>query len=246
MRYYAMGPIAVKKKSDLSPVTAADLAADLYIRERLEKLDPTLPMISEEADPALNLRCLAAPTVWIVDPLDGTSGFANRSKHGEFAVSIGLLHNLVPEIGVIYLPVKGQLFFAKRGLGAYAQHKGEKVRSISCTQSKELALLVNRSLQIPEKFKRDPLTKNIPIQRMSAAGKFGVLAEGLANIYVRNGPTSEWDTAAGHCIVEAAGGKVLDFQGNPLLYGKPGFQNPPFLAFAPGAKDWRLILDLLL
>jgi 3'(2'), 5'-bisphosphate nucleotidase len=246
MHYYAKGTIAVQKKADLSPVTEADLAADRYIRERLEKLAPDIPMISEEADPRVNQRCLASPTAWIVDPLDGTEGFADGSQHGEFAVSIGLLRDLHPEIGVIYLPVRGQLFFAKRGLGAFSQHKNEPVRQISCAETTALTLIVNRHMRIPDKFQKDPLTRNITVQRMAAAGKFAAVAEGRASLYVRNGRTSEWDTAAGHCLVEAAGGQVVDFQGNPLRYGKQDFHNPPFVAFAPAAQNWRAILDLLL
>jgi 3'(2'), 5'-bisphosphate nucleotidase len=246
MEYYAKGTIAVTKKSDSSPVTEADLAADAFIRKMLAKLDPSIPMISEEADPVLNVNCLSSQKVWVVDPLDGTKGFASRSKHGEFAVSIGLLNNLLPDIGVIYLPVKDQLIYAQRGLGAFIKYKNEDLKQISCAGNKDLTLIVNRTLQIPDKFRNDPLTRDIPILRMSAAGKFGAIAEGQASLYIRNGHTSEWDTAAGHCIVEAAGGTVSDFQGNPLRYGKPNFLNPPFVAYAPVAQNWQALLSLLL
>lgn len=219
---------SAKIKSDNSPVTEADQRANDLIVERLSILTPHIPVISEEAEkPHIDT---VAP-FWLVDPLDGTKSFIARD--GQFTVNIGLIINKAPALGVMHLPAAGDLYWGIVGKGAYKQPaECDEAQPIAVREpSKEgYDIVMSKVYRSP---KLEDWTKDYPIRRRVQAGsalKFCRVAEARADIYPRLGPTMEWDTAAGHAIVEAAGGYVTDLSGEPLRYGKEGYLNPAFVA----------------
>jgi 3'(2'), 5'-bisphosphate nucleotidase len=219
----------VRHKADRSPVTDADLHAEQLIVAALSGLTPDVPIVSEEAE------CEAAtPNVgdrfWLVDPLDGTREFVRRS--GEFTVNIALIQDGRPVLGLIYAPALQRLY-AGSAEGAYAEIGGER-RRIACRRAppEGLVVVTSRSHQDPAAW--SALLRGRPIGSHTTAGsslKFGLVASGEADAYPRTGRTWEWDTAAGHAIVTAAGGHVTGVDGVALRYGKPNFLNPAFVAY---------------
>lgn len=225
MRYF-QGDFATQHKEDKSPVTDADLAANRFITEALLKLAPDIPVVAEE-DETLNA---GHSRFWLVDPLDGTLSFVRGEK--EFTVNIALIENRRPVLGVLYAPPQDFLYFAAKGKGAFCSVSGGKAARIR-TRAPEQKIIVTRSRSKPMPAGLAFL-KNFDVGEiilMSSAVKFGLIAEGRADIYPRFGRTMEWDTAAGHVIVEEAGGRLATVDGKPLMYGKPGFENPPFIAY---------------
>ena len=219
----------VRGKADASPVTLADELAERFIVAELRQLDPSIPVVAEEAASRGDV-----PTVgrrfWLVDPLDGTREFVARN--GEFTVNIALVLDAAPVLGVVYVPVQDRLYAGEAGQGAWQVHAG--VRSeLRCraVPAEGLALACSRSNDNAAKV--DAWLAGRRVAARVAAGsslKFGLLAAGLADVYPRFGRTMEWDTAAGHAVLRAAGGEVRDLHGRPLGYGKPGFENPDFIA----------------
>lgn len=229
MRYYRAGDAQSWTKEDQSPVTDADMAAHRMIVEALAKLTPNIPIISEEnaEHPAL----VAGDSFWLVDPLDGTKSFMRKS--GEFTVNIGLIEKGKPVVGVISIPAKSRLFYGCATNGAYKQEPNDFPRKIKARSQPEegAAVVVSHSHLSPE---TENYLQGLTItSRVSAASslKFCAVAEGKADIYPRFGRTMEWDTAAGHAILSAAGGEVETTKGVLLPYGKPGFENAGFIAF---------------
>lgn len=219
--------LAVEHKSDNSPVTIADMQAHELIVDRLTALDSTIPILSEEDVVPYEQR-KSWSRFWCVDPLDGTKGFISRS--GEFCVNIALIENCKPTLGVIDVPMTRECYFADE-TGAYKQGQDQPTSVISvATEIDTLRIAVSRH------YKKDRLEallgKNIEHELLhsSSALKFGWVAEGKAHLYPRLFPTSEWDTAAGQCIVEQAGGQVVDLSGNVLRYNKENLLNPDFVA----------------
>ena len=223
------GAFEVRGKADSSPVTEADEAAERCIVPALQALDPAVLVVAEEAaargeSPAVG-RCF-----WLVDPLDGTREFVSRN--GEFTVNIALIEDGSPVLGVVYEPVADRLYAGVVGQGAWLQEHGTR-RTISCRQAgaEGLVLACSRS-HGDEAALAAWLGQRTVLQRVTVGSslKFGLLAAGRADIYPRLGTTMEWDTAAGHAVLRAAGGEVRDLAGAPLRYGKPGFRNPHFVA----------------
>lgn len=223
----------VQIKSDKSPVTAADLAAHRVISSGLTALTPDIPVLSEE-DPCGWPERRRWQTYWLVDPLDGTKEFIKRN--GEFTVNIALIENGKAVMGVIYAPVFETLYAADRA-GVWKEENAVRtpiqVRcadslTVATTRSHTNGRLAEYLSQLPEH------------QRLIAGSslKFCLVAEGKAQLYPRLGPTSIWDTAAGQAIVEAAGGVVMDWQGNPLSYRPaPSLLNPDFYVSLPGLEN---------
>ena len=228
----------IRAKSDDSPVTAADEAADALISAGLREAFPDIPLITEEQAAS---HAQTARTFLIVDPLDGTKEFVQR--RGDFTVNIAYVENGVPLRGVVYAPAKGRLFYttAQGGSveekGPFGEQPGETV-AIGVNSMPD-----NRGLMVvASKSHRDAATdayiNRYAVRDLTSAGsslKFCLVATGEADLYPRLGRTMEWDTAAGDAILRAAGGAVVvagDL--SPLAYGKPGFANPFFLAHAPG------------
>jgi 3'(2'), 5'-bisphosphate nucleotidase len=225
---------AVRGKSDASPVTEADERAEALITPALLALRPAWPVVAEEAASRGEVQPLASSTElcwWLVDPLDGTREFVSRN--GEFTVNIALIENGVPVLGVVHIPVQDRLFVGALGQGAWVVEQGHR-RRIACRESPAsgYTLACSRS-HGDDAAMAAWLNGRATAGRVNAGSslKFGLIAAGEADLYPRFGRTMEWDTAAGHAVLLAAGGCVTDLAGAPLQYGKPGFENPHFVAW---------------
>jgi 3'(2'), 5'-bisphosphate nucleotidase len=221
-------PFEVRSKADASPVTEADERAEAIIIAALAKLAPDIPVVAEEM--ASRGEAIAAARFWLVDPLDGTREFV--AKNGEFTTNIGLIEGDRPILGVIHLPVTN-VTYAGAGIGTATRQEqdaapvGIAVRRIPATGA---IVARSRSHANNDKMSAYLATLNQPQSRVAgSAAKFCFVAEGSADLYPRFGPTMEWDTAAGHAVVEAAGGSVTGLDGTRFVYAKPGFLNPEFL-----------------
>ncbi len=231
MKIYAAG-FAVTEKTDATPVTDADHAAEDLILPRLRALTPDVPVISEEEASRGEDPSRDGVTFWAVDPLDGTREFIARS--GEFSVNIGLIRDGVPVFGVVHGPDLGLTFYTD-GIGgvrrAATGAPGTPITS-RAVPPEGLTVIGSRSHAVSRKIAAFLEDKTVAAYRpMGSALKFGFLAEGSADLYPRFGPTSEWDTAAGHAVLRAAGGGVLSIDGGELRYGKPRYLNGGFIAW---------------
>jgi 3'(2'), 5'-bisphosphate nucleotidase len=232
----------VCQKDDRSPLTAADLAAHRLIVAGLRELTPDLPVLSEEAaDIAWNERARWS-RYWLVDPLDGTREFVKRN--GEFTVNIALIDGHRPVIGVVQTPVSGELAVAWEGGGTWLARGGAKARRVE-TRARATPLVVAGSRSHSSEHENDLLARLGHCARLPLGSslKFVRIAAAEADLYLRLGPTSEWDTAAGQCVLEQAGGAVLDFAGQPLRYNtRESLLNPDFFAVGDRAADWSALL----
>ena len=237
MQIYESDDMGVKEKEDTSPVTIADEAADKLISAGLRAEFPEIPLVTEEQSATHDL---GVTTFLIVDPLDGTKEFIKR--RGDFTVNIALVEDGTPMLGVVYAPAKARLFLSKpeggaiEETGAFDLDKPGEVRDISVAEPDNTALRIVASKSHRDQATDDYISQYAVADMVSAGSslKFCLVAAGEADLYPRLGPTMEWDTAAGHAVLAAAGGKVFDFgTRSPLGYGKPGFRNPFFLAFSP-------------
>lgn len=230
MEYYEKDP-AVDYKEDNSPVTAADRAAHEIIIHGLKEKYGDIPCISEEGDtPPYNER-KEWKYFWLVDPLDGTKEFIGR--RGDFTVNIALIRGEGPVTGVIYVPAKRLLYYASENGGAWkAEGNGEASRiSVRKTSPAEGLIVVGSRLHSSKD--EEQFVSQLTVKEKKSYGsslKFCAVAEGAADIYPRFNPTWEWDTAAGQCIVEVAGGTVVDKSGQRLTYNKPSLKNENFIA----------------
>ncbi|HBC07158.1 MAG TPA: 3'(2'),5'-bisphosphate nucleotidase [Rhodospirillaceae bacterium] len=224
----------VETKGDNSPVTQADrLAEDLITQAILGEITADIPIVGEEAAEAEGLRQPNAPVFWLVDPLDGTKEFIKRN--GEFTVNIALIENGRPVLGVVHLPVLNETF-AAGAPGAFKQTGDGPLTPIASrtAPAEGLTAVVSRSHGAEE---ADAFLERYTVAHRIGAGsslKFCRVAEGAADIYPRFGRTMEWDTAAGHAVLNFAGGRVLTTDGAPLAYGKTGLENPHFIAVGKG------------
>ncbi len=228
----------VTQKGDGSPLTAADRAAQDVIAAGLKQLTPDIPLLSEESAAVAFDARRAWARFWLVDPLDGTREFVSRN--GEFTVNIALIEAGRPALGVVYVPVLGTTYYACRGQGAF-KHKGtEAPRALRARARSDAQPIVATSRSHPGLFLAAFLARIGPHDtvRMGSSLKFCLVAEGAADVYPRLGPTMEWDTAAAQCVVEQAGGAVLDRDGRALTYNKRDLHNPWFVVSGPGAGDW--------
>jgi len=222
--------VEVRKKADASPVTAADEAAEAVILEGLAELAPSVPVVAEERVAAGKVPALDEQPFWLVDPLDGTKEFLSRN--GEFTVNIGLVEDGLPTLGVVQAPALGKVWWGAVGHGARARSEGtERAIAARPRRSSGLVAVASRSHADPET--EAWLDEVGAAERISAGSslKFCLIAEGRADLYPRFGPTMEWDTAAGHAVLRAAGGRVTTRDGAPFLYRKSGFRNPGFIAY---------------
>lgn len=231
MTVYSEVDTAVEYKRDNSPLTQADLASHKIIVEALTALTPDWPVLSEESNEIpYNERSLWG-YFWLVDPLDGTKEFLRRN--GEFTVNIALMHNGAPILGVVYAPALDKMYFAAQGLGAFKEIGGVATPiKVAKVENGTVQIVASRSHRSQdENFDQFALGfEKYELVPMGSSLKFCLVAEGVAHVYPRTGPTMEWDTAAAHCIVEEAGGRVTDLEGSPLKYNKPVLLNPGFLA----------------
>ena len=224
---------AVLTKDDNSPVTLADQKAEAIILPELARLTPGIPIVAEEEAAAGRLPILTDGTFWLVDPLDGTKEFIKRN--GEFTVNMGLIENGVPVLGVVYAPAQSRLWSgAEPGTASVVDANGVRTAIACRTPPQSGAVVVtSRSHNKPETLERWLAELYQPSLDFAGSSlKFCRVAEGVADYYPRFGPTCEWDIAAAHAVLRAAGGEVVLFDGQPIAYGKPKFLNPDFLARA--------------
>lgn len=222
----------VAEKDDRSPVTEADTASEDLILPMLEALTPGIPIVSEEEVDSDGAPDISGGFFWLVDPLDGTKEFVN--KRDEFTVNIALVAEGVPVLGVLAVPAK-KTVYTGCGLGTAMMVEGDgQPRMISARQAPEDGVVVVASRSHGDTDLLDEFLADYTVAEQVSAGsavKFALVADGQADLYPRFGRTMEWDTAAGHAILLAAGGSVETVDGAPLIYGKPGLDNPHFIAY---------------
>jgi 3'(2'), 5'-bisphosphate nucleotidase len=220
----------VESKDDLSPVTIADRAAELIILEALAKAAPGVPVIAEEEVAAGRIPA-HGDTYFLVDPLDGTKEFIRGGD--DYTVNIGLISNGTPVLGAVFAPARGQLHAGLVGEGAWVEEPGGR-RPISTRERGEAVTAVASKSHFnqPTADYLDQAVGECDYVGVGSSLKFCIVAEGKADIYPRLAPTSEWDTAAGHAVLLAAGGRVDGPDGSPLAYGKRAFLNRGFVATA--------------
>jgi 3'(2'), 5'-bisphosphate nucleotidase len=229
------GGFTVQHKDDNSPLTLADLESQRVIIEGLERITPGIPILSEESAAAPWSERQTWSELWVVDPLDGTREFVKRN--GEFTVNIALIVEHEPKLGIVAAPARGIVFWGIAGVGAFSRRHGGEIRRIH-TSPPQRPVRVVGSRSHASAQTAAYLTRLGP-HTMTGVGsslKFCLLAEGKAELYPRFGATSEWDTAAGQAVLEAAGGHVTRMDGHPMRYNcRESVINGDFVAFSdPG------------
>lgn len=228
--------ITATRKDDNSPVTAADVEAERFILKRLAQLAPDVPVVAEEEVAAGRIPKVGK-RFFLVDPLDGTKEFV--SKNGEFTINIAEIVEGKPVRGVVYAPAKDRIFFGESLSGAFAMNcppggapDFAEAHPVAVRAPAKDGLVVAISRSHMDK-KTDEYLAAYAVKDFLVAGsslKFCLIAAGEADLYPRHGRTMEWDTAAGHAVLAAAGGSLTTLEGKPFGYGKPGFANPHFVA----------------
>ena len=237
------GNYTVAHKGDDSPLTDADLAAQRVIAAGLAALTPGIPMLGEESAATEVAERLRWRTLWVVDPLDGTREFLKHN--GEFTVNIALVHEHEPVLGVVLAPALGLAYSGARGVGAW-RHAGDAPASTLVPARRAAAVPRVLGSRSHRGSSLDALLANLGEHELVAVGsalKFGWLAEGRADFYPRLSPTSEWDTAAGQAVLEAAGCRVVGLDGQPLRYNaRETLLNPDFICSGDAARAWHELL----
>ena len=229
MEVYATA-FAVGGKLDDSPVTEADRRAAQLIEAALARIAPGVLVVCEEAADAGQVA-VVAERFWLVDPLDGTREFIARN--GEFTVNIALVERGHAVLGVVLAPASGRLFAGVVGAGAFGEDAAGRRTTLACRRVPDAGLTVVSSRSHGDREALDTYLAGRVVAARTCVGsslKFCLVASGEADLYPRFGRTMEWDTAAGHAVLRAAGGGVAGFDGVELRYGKPGLINPPFVA----------------
>lgn len=229
----------VETKADNSPLTQADLAAQRAIAAGITAITPDTPQLSEEGSRIAYETRAEWREYWLIDPLDGTREFVNRND--QFTINIALVQDGRPMLGAVYAPALDRLWFGAKHLGAFRQRGDGAIESIQVSPARpdKPRILVSRSHRsdaIEQLLAR--MADYEPVS-MGSSLKFCVIAEGEADFYPRLGPTSEWDTAAGHAVLNAAGGRVTDVRGRPLRYNETdSLLNNWFIAYGDASHDW--------
>jgi 3'(2'), 5'-bisphosphate nucleotidase len=241
MRFYD-GEVAVTWKTDASPLTAADQASHDFLVKSLQLLMPETTVISEESQEAITGSIEGGRMFWLVDPLDGTKEFLKGTN--EFTVNVALIEAGLPVLGVVHAPALNLTYYGGRNFGSWRQADGERPIPISTRRadSSELSLVASKDHAGPLVRVMLARLKRPRLQSMGSSLKFCLVAEGKADIYLRDVPTMEWDTAAAQCIVEAAGGGVYSLDGEILRYAKPGLKNPAIMTVGDTQMDWRRLI----
>ncbi|MGB9087740.1 MAG: 3'(2'),5'-bisphosphate nucleotidase CysQ [Candidatus Aquirickettsiella gammari] len=230
----------VEFKADKSPLTAADLASHYCICQGLQRLTPDLPIISEESTPISFQERRLWSRYWLIDPLDGTKEFLK--KNDEFTINIALIDQHKPILGVIFAPALDVCYLAENTKGAFkqiAQNRPQPLHSRAWEEGSTITAAVSRRHGMNALKIFLAQFEHLNLLHCGSALKFCFLAEGLADIYPRFSPTFEWDTAAGQCILEQAGGAIIDYKGKPLRYNmSSSLQKIAFLAVADKSHCW--------
>ncbi len=222
----------VRAKDDASPVTEADVLSESIILPVLREITPEIPIIAEEAYAAGDRLDVSGGEFWLVDALDGTKEFVRRT--GEFTVNIGLIQDNLPVFGIVHAPAIGTTYWGgDNGVFRQSGDSAPEPITVRAPGEEGLVVMTSRSHRANEEEFLEDFTVRDEMHAGSSI-KFCLVAAGEADFYPRLGPTSEWDTAAGHAILRAAGGSVRTLDGGDLKYGKPDFRNPFFL----GRGDW--------
>jgi 3'(2'), 5'-bisphosphate nucleotidase len=242
MRFYD-GGAAVTWKKDASPLTAADQASHDFLVQSLKSFMPEAALISEESEEAMNGSIDTCRSSWLVDPLDGTKEFLKKTN--EFTVNVALIEAGLPVLGVVHAPALSLTYYGARNFGSWRQVDGERPIPISTRRadSSELAVVASKDHAGPLVSAMLARLTRPQLQFMGSSLKFCLVAEGKADIYLRDLPTMEWDTAAAQCIVEAAGGGVYSLDGQPLRYGKAGLKNPAIMTVGDVQFDWKPLIS---
>lgn len=230
----------VTQKSDFSPVTEADIASHEQIVVGLSALTPQWPVLSEEDVSATFADRASWDTFWLVDPLDGTREFIKRND--EFTVNIALIDKHQPVLGVVYVPMRSVCYYAHKGGGAFKIEANSTPTVIASRawHGDHLVIAGSRSHRSDRFTRFLERFNSYEVMCVGSSLKSCFVAEGRADIYIRFGPTSEWDTAAAHSIVSEAGGNILGLDMLPLRYNtKESLLNPPFIVAGDLAHDWR-------
>jgi 3'(2'), 5'-bisphosphate nucleotidase len=241
---YASGDAGTTLKGDDSPLTQADLRAHRLIASALDRLTPDIPMLSEEAADVPYAQRAGWRRYWLVDPLDGTKEFLSRN--GQFTVNIALIEDHIPALGIVHVPVTDTSYRGLIGHGAWCQRAAAapvpiRVSAASASPVRVVGSRSHRGDSLDAFLARLGPHEMVP---MGSSLKFCMVAEGAADVYPRLGPTSEWDTAAAHAVVSAAGGRVRTLEGTPLRYNThEGILNPFFLVSGPEDRDWLALLS---
>lgn len=235
---FFQGHFAHRLKADNSPVTEADLAAHAFLVGALGRLGMGLPVISEESSEG---EAKAAPVTgdyWLVDPLDGTKDFMKGKP--EFTVNIALMRKHTPMLGVVHAPALGVTYLAESGQEAW-RVTGEGAAAQIRTRAADVQRLTVVASRDHSGLRVKRMLEKLPSAQVTSIGsslKFCLIAEGKADLYFRDVPTMEWDTAAAQCVVETAGGVVVELNGELLSYGKPGLKNPGLVALGDPDFQW--------
>lgn len=226
------GAFSVQHKQDDSPLTLADLESQRIILEDLARITPDVPVLSEESAQAPWLERQNWRELWVVDPLDGTREFVKRN--GEFTINIALIFDHEPVLGLVTAPAQGLVYWGAVGAGAFTRHRGEPQVAIHTVPPHHpLRVVGSRSHTSPQTAAYLARLGPHVTTGVGSSLKFCLVAEGRAELYARFGPTSEWDTAAGQALLEAAGGQVTRLDGHRLRYNcRESIINGDFLAFS--------------
>ncbi len=229
MEVYEKPDCDVEIKEDNSPVTQADLAANKILKNGLKKLFPEIPTVSEEESSSLNIP-KTNKVFWLIDPLDGTKEFIK--KNNEFTCNLALIENNASKLGFVTVPVKGLIYYGGKQFGSKLINKNKTISEIKYKKIPGICRVVASKSHLNEETKKfiNDIKGKVELVQAGSSLKFIKIAEGLADIYPRLAPTSEWDTAAAHAILEGAGGKVLKLNGKNIIYGKENILNPYFIA----------------
>jgi len=209
----------IEAKDDRSPVTKADKIANNYIVQEVKRLYPDFGVLSEESRDTMDR--FERQHVWVIDPLDGTKEFIK--KNGEFTVNIGLVKNGEPVLGVVGIPARGEYYFASKDNGAFYQNKEGQVSGIKCSSHdriEKMTLVKSRSHASEKIGRLIEKYKFAAVKERGSSIKICLIASGLADVYYRFGMTNEWDICAAHAILNEAGGRMSDCQGNRITYNK--------------------------
>jgi len=235
MDFYRQGETQTWTKKDDSPITEADLAAHHIIVDALAQLTPNIPVLSEESDGITWEERSKWQQYWLVDPLDGTKEFIKQN--GEFTVNIALIEDNQPTMAVVYAPALNSMYYASETQGCYLEQDNQAPQLLDLTNQKlsETTRVVgSRSHASPDMNKFTEQFTQVELVPTGSSLKFCLIAQGIADIYPRLGPTMEWDTGAGHCIAKCAGAIVEKFDRTPLDYNESdSLLNPFFVVYHP-------------
>ena len=232
--------LEIQSKTDNTPLTEVDIMSHELIVEGLTQLDSVIPIVSEEGFQ----EDVTFENFWIVDPLDGTRNYINKGKN--YCVNIAFISEKFPTFGAIYIPTKNEFFYGIRGLGAHYVFN-DKSQKLNSANSFSRKIFTSSAMNQTKLDMLNELISDVEIEKISSAIKFGYIAKGLGSFYPRFGPTYEWDTAAGQCIIEESGGKVVDRNLNRLSYNKnKQYLNEEFFAFSGDTFFWEEIINRLL